>query len=47
MKKNAASINVKKLKKTKKYYIKVRAVKKTSTGKVYGRWSKVKVVKKK
>ena len=47
VKKNAASINVKKLKKTKKYYIKVRAVKKTSTGKVYGRWSKVKVVKKK
>lgn len=47
VKKNTALINVKKLKKTKKYYIKVRAVKKTKKGKIYGRWSKIKIVKKK
>lgn len=37
---------IKKLKKNKKYYVKVRAYKKVNGKKYYGKWSKVKTVKK-
>ena len=40
------SITIKKLKKNKKYYVRVRAYKLDSSGnKIYGKWSKVKKVK--
>lgn len=45
IKKTSFSINIKKLKKSKKYYVKARAVRVINGTKVYGKWSKAKKVK--
>ena len=39
------SVTIKKLKSKKKYYVKVRAYTNGKSGKVYGAWSKVKIIK--
>ena len=44
-KQNASKKTVKKLKKNKKYYVRVRSYKIVNGKKVYGKWSKVKSVK--
>ncbi|MFR4318969.1 MAG: hypothetical protein ACLT2Z_05955 [Eubacterium sp.] len=45
VKKSTSTIKIKKLKSAKKYYVKARAMKKSGSTVIYGKWSKRKTVK--